>query len=272
MAFQDPEDEDSHVGTRDLTRWQTPVGSFLVACVRQLAKWIGHRWALLALLVVGIGGAVALTVASAEVYEAVADRDGIASLDQPALDAAIDVRSPWLNGAATAFTHLGGPVGMPVLAGTVTLALTLVRRSFTPLILMGVGAAGSLLMTVLGKDAIGRLRPDTDFAIPPFELSPSFPSGHTLNAVVLSGIVAYLLMLRQRRKRTRALTITVAVVFAFVMGLTRVYLGHHWLTDVAVAWTLGLAWLALVITAHRLLLTFRNHRRNRPGAQPGGIS
>lgn len=263
MSFQDPENEDHHVGTRDLTRWRTPIGRFLVTCVRAVAQWIGPRWALLLLLVVGIGAAVSLTVASAEVYEAVSDEDGIAALDRPALNAALELRSPWLNGAATAFTHLGGPVGMPILATCAVLALTLVRRSFTPFILMAVAAGGSLLMTVLGKDAIGRLRPDLQFAVPPFELSPSFPSGHTLNAVVISGITAYLLVLRQQSKRARALTITAAVVFAFLMGLTRVYLGHHWVTDVAVAWTLGLAWLALVITAHRLLLTFRNYRRER---------
>lgn len=263
MAFQDPENEDHHVGTRDLTRWTTPMGRFLVTCVRKAAHWIGPRWALLLLLAVGVGAAVALTLASAEVYESVAEEDGIAALDQPALNAALDLRSPWLNGAATAFTHLGGPIGMPILAAAAVVALTVVRRSITPLILMVVAAAGSLLMTVLGKDAIGRLRPDTEFAVPPFEVSPSFPSGHTLNAVVIAGITAYLLVLRQHRKRSRALTITAAIAFAFIMGLTRVYLGHHWVTDVAVAWTLGLAWLALVITAHRLLLTFRNYRRER---------
>lgn len=263
MSFQDPENEDHHVGTRDLTRWTTPLGRFLVTCVRSVAQWIGPRWALLLLLVVGIGAAVSLTVASAEVYEAVVEEDGIAALDRPALNAALELREPWLNGAATAFTHLGGPIGMPILATCAVLALTLVRRSVTPLILMVVAAGGSLLMTVLGKDAIGRLRPDLQYAVPPFEMSPSFPSGHTLNAVVISGITAYLLVLRQHSKRARALTITAAVLFAFIMGLTRVYLGHHWVTDVAVAWTLGLAWLALVITAHRLLLTFRNYRWER---------
>jgi membrane-associated phospholipid phosphatase len=263
MSFQDPENEDHHVGTRDLTLWRTPVGRLLVRGVRGVARWIGPRWTLLLLLAVGIGAAVSLTVASAEVYEAVSDEDGIAALDRPALDAALGLRSPWLNGAATAFTHLGGPVGMPILAVCAVLALTAVRRSVTPLILTAVAAGGSLLMTVLGKDAIGRLRPDLQYAVPPFELSPSFPSGHTLNAVVVSGAIAYLLVLRQQSKRARALTVLAAVVFAFIMGATRVYLGHHWVTDVAVAWTLGLAWLALVITAHRLLLTFRNYRRKR---------
>ncbi len=263
MSFKGPEQEDHHVGTRDLTRWSTPVGRFLVTCVRAVAGWIGPRWALLLLLVLGVGGAVGLTFASAEVYEAVKEQDDIASLDQPALDASLAIRSPWLNAVAVAFTSLGGTIGMPILATAATLALTAIRRSFTPLILMVAAAGGSLLMTVLGKDAVGRIRPNTDFAVPPFELSPSFPSGHTLNAVVIAGITAYLLVLRQHRKRTRALTIAAAVLFAFVMGLTRVYLGHHWVTDVAVAWTLGLAWLAIVITTHRLLLTFRNYRQER---------
>lgn len=262
MAYRDPENEERHVGARDLTRWESPPGRFLVGLVRSVAQWIGPRWTLLLLLVIGGGVAAGLTLASAEVYEAVAENEGIATLDEPALDAAIDLRSPWLNAAATAFTHLGGPLGMSILAVLATLGLTLVRRSITPLILMTAAAGGSLLMTVIGKNAIGRLRPDTVLAVPPFEISPSFPSGHTLNAVVIAGVVAYLLVLRQHRKRTRALTVTAAVVFAFLMGLTRVYLGHHWLTDVAVAWTLGIAWLAVVITIHRLLLTLRERRRD----------
>ena len=73
---------------------------------------------------------------------------------------------------------------------------------------------------------------------------------------------AYLVLLRLTSGRARVLTVTLAAAFALTMGLSRVYLGHHWLTDVLAAWSLGLAWLALIITAHRLYLTSRKRAAN----------
>ena len=98
--------------------------------------------------------------------------------------------------------------------------------------------------------------------MPPYEYAFSFPSGHTLNSTVIAGVVAYLLLRRLRTTWARALTVVLACVWAVVMGLSRVFLGHHWLTDVVFAWLLGTAWLALIITAHRLFLTVR---RAAPG-------
>ena len=255
-----PAHQDQYVGPRDLTRWTTPVGRLLVRCVRPIARWIGPHGALLLLIAIGGSVAAALTAASAEVYESVVESDGVAALDRPALDLAVSLRQDWLNALITGYTNIGGPVGMPILAVSIMVLLAVRRRSWAPVILLPAAAFGSLLMTVAGKDAIGRLRPPLELAVPPYESSPSFPSGHSLNALVIAGVVAYLLVVRQRRKRTRALTVVLATLFAVSMGISRVYLGHHWLTDVLVAWTLGTAWLAVVITAHRLFLTFRLHR------------
>ena len=162
--------------------------------------------------------------------------------------------------ASPAFTQLGGVVGMTIIATTLTLAMTLLWRSRTPLVLMIIAVAGSLAMTAVGKAAVGRVRPPTAEAVPPFETSPSFPSGHTLNSTVIAGLVAYLVILRLRSRLAHVLAILLALGWAVAMGLSRVFLGHHWVTDVIVGWALGLAWLSCVITAHRLFLIVRRSR------------
>jgi L-ascorbate metabolism protein UlaG (beta-lactamase superfamily) len=60
-----------------------------------------------------------------------------------------------------------------------------------------------------------------------------------------------------------------AIDFVRAVGAPRNLLGYHWLTDVLVAWALGLGWLTVVITAHRLLLTLR--RRDAAGQPPGPV-
>jgi len=256
-ANHQQQNQDQAREDRELGHWSTRAGQFLVRCISPLARWLGPAGALMLILLVGGGTAAALAAASAGIHQAVVSATGVATLDQPVLDFAVSVRRDWLDGLVVGFTDLGGPIGMSILSISVMVLLAVRRRSWTPLILMPAAAAGSLAMTIAGKDMIGRLRPPLELAIPPYESSPSFPSGHSLNALVLAGIVAYLLVIRRHRTSARILTVLLAALFAGAMGLTRVYLGHHWLTDVLVAWTLGVAWLAVVITAHRLFLTFR---------------
>jgi undecaprenyl-diphosphatase len=85
--------------------------------------------------------------------------------------------------------------------------------------------------------------------------------------------VAYLLVLRRRKAIARVLVTTAAVLLAVVVGITRVVLAAHWFTDVLAGWLLGAAWLAVVITAHRLYLTAR-HRGAPPGvsARPAAVA
>ncbi|MFK0008035.1 phosphatase PAP2 family protein [Paenarthrobacter sp. NPDC090520] len=253
--------QDRFVAGQDLTRWKSPAGRALAAGVQWITNLLGPYAALVITLGIGLLVAIALAVAFGEVYESVVEADGVAGLDHPALDAAKSIRSPALDTITTAYTNVGGTVGMPILAVGIMLLLALRRKSWTPVILMLAAGLGSLLMTVLGKPLFGRTRPDLSDAIPPYEHSPSFPSGHSLNAIVIAGIVAYLVILRVKTLRGRVTTIAIATVFSLTMGLSRVYLGHHWLTDVLAAWALGIAWLALVITAHRLYLTVRTSHR-----------
>ncbi|MCF3138300.1 phosphatase PAP2 family protein [Paenarthrobacter sp. AR 02] len=252
--------QDRFVAGQDLTRWKSPIGRTLARGAEWITRLLGPYAALIITLVVGLAVALSLALVFGEVYESVTEANGVAGLDHPALDAAKTVRSPALDVAITAYTNIGGTVGMPIIAVVIMIFLAVRRKSWTPVILMLAAGLGSLLITVLGKPLFGRTRPDLADAIPPYEHSPSFPSGHSLNSLVIAGIVAYLVILRVKTLRARVITVAVAAAFAITMGLSRVYLGHHWLTDVLAAWAIGISWLALVITAHRLYLTVRTRR------------
>ncbi|SDS54654.1 phosphatase PAP2 family protein [Agrococcus carbonis] len=262
-AEQGPEAErrqDTTVGLVELTRWRTPIGRALAGVAHRIGALLGPHAALVLVLVIGLAVTTALGFLAAEVYDAVTDRDGVAGVDRPVLDAILAVRDPATAVVVTHFTDLAGTVGMPLIAIGALLVLGIRRRSWTPPILIVAAGAGSLLMTVAGKLVVGRDRPPLADAVPPYELSASFPSGHTLNAVAILGIVAYLLILRRHHAWSRAAIIVGAVVATVLVAASRVYLGHHWVTDVVAGWLLGAAWLAMVITAHRLYLTLRADR------------
>ena len=236
--------------------------------LRQLTCYLTAN-ALLAVTAI-VGGLVilALTAASAGIYDAVAEEDGVSSLDQPTLDHVIAMRTPLANQVLTVFTHLGGLLGMTLIASTVTLLLVWRLRSLTPLILMTIAVAGSLTFTTVGKAIVGRARPPLSDAVPPYEHAFSFPSGHTLNSTVIAGMVAYLVARRLTSRIGIALCVVLAVAWAGAMGFSRIFLGHHWLTDVIFAWLLGMAWLAVLITAHAWSLLYAGPTAHASRPQP----
>jgi undecaprenyl-diphosphatase len=273
--LRDDTSAEERIGSRDLTQWRTAAGRRFASWVARrasgVARWSAAHVVLVVTAVVGGAAAVVLTAAAAEVYDAVTEADGIAGLDQPVLDQAIAWRSPGLDHAITLFTDVGGPIGMPIVAAVLTALMVWRWRSRTPLVLMVIAAAGSLAMTTTGKAFIGRARPPLSDAVPPYETSPSFPSGHTLNATVITAVLVYLVLRHLDAAWARVATVAVGAVFVATMGLSRVFLGHHWLTDVVAGWALGLGWAAAVITAHRLFLTVR--RRAPEGAtERAGVS
>jgi undecaprenyl-diphosphatase len=215
-----------------------------------------------------IGGALVLTLAllGAEVYSNVVDDEGLASLDIPALEYSQTLRNPEVDALATGFTNVGGGIGMPILASILTAWLTFLSRTWRPIVLVGGAALVSTLATTYGKRLVGRTRPDHSEAVPPYETSPSFPSGHTLNTTVVIGVLVYIMCLQFRILWARITAITAGAIFIIAMGLSRVFLGHHWLTDVMAGWVLGLAWVCMVILAHRLFHLVR--RREHAGPAP----
>src|SRR6476661_562035 len=200
----------------------------------RLGLWFKPYAALVLTILVGGAIIVSLALLSAEVYDNVVDSAGLANLDKPALAFMEGLRNPGLDAFITGFTNIGGGIGMPILASILTALLIYTSRTWRPLILIGGAAAVSVTATSLGKKLIGRTRPDHADAVPPYENSPSFPSGHTLNTTVVIALVVYLACLQIKRISARIGLITAGVIFIVAMGLSRVYLGHHWMTDVII--------------------------------------
>lgn len=217
---------------------------------------------LLSALVAGIGAT----------YDSVKEADGLARVDRPMLDWMIGHRSPTLDSVVTAFTNIGGPTLLPIIATFVTVLLAWRWRSWTPVAFMLVATAGSLAMTAAGKDLAARVRPPHSLAVPPLENSPSFPSGHTLNSTVIAIVLSYLVVLHVDNRRARTSVITALAVYAMAMGLSRVFLGHHWFTDVVAGWVAGVAWGLAVVFAHRLLLALQRQRHEQHQRHPHGTS
>lgn len=232
--------------------------------MRRWGKWVVPYAALWITMLIGGVVIVMLALLSAEVYDNVVDDAGLANLDKPTLSFMEHLRSPGLDSFVTGFTNIGGGIGMPILASILTAWLTWVSRTWRPLILIGGAAAVSITATSLGKKLIGRARPDHADAVPPYENSPSFPSGHTLNTTVVIGLVVYLACLQVHRTIARVGLIAAGVLFIFAMGMSRVYLGHHWMTDVIIGWVLGFGWVGIVILAHRLFHVLRHREHTGP--------
>ncbi|MFT4297122.1 MAG: phosphatase PAP2 family protein [Micropruina sp.] len=259
-------------GEHDLTSWHSAAGRRLQTAFDALAERL-RSTDLAALLLLGVAAALALgtTWVAGEIYEAVVAGDSVALLDHPTLDWVLGVRTPELNTVIAAFSASGGSLWMSVITGVLVAAMCLGWRRWTPLVLTAIAVAGSLGMTVVGKQLVGRARPPLELSIPPPETSASFPSGHSLNSIVIAGMFCYLLVSHLITLTARAVTVTLTALYTLAMGLSRVYLGHHWLTDVLAAWCLGLAWLTLVITCHRLWVTqHRDHALGRRLADTAG--
>jgi uncharacterized protein (TIGR03382 family) len=135
--------DDRFVGDTDLARWKTPAGRWMASRTQRLSARLGPHGALILILVAGALFAALLAFVTGSVYDAVTEADGVAALDHPVLDAAKSLRSPVLDTAVTAYTDVGGTIGMPILGLIATVWLALRRRSWTPVILIVTAAAGS---------------------------------------------------------------------------------------------------------------------------------
>jgi undecaprenyl-diphosphatase len=157
----------------------------------------------------------------------------------------------WVEELARDITGLGGAGVLAILTLTSAGFLALQRRTHLALYLLVAVGGGTIVSTLL-KNVFDRPRPDL---VPHGSLvyTSSFPSGHSMLSAVAFLTLGALLASGQTNWRIRVYLIGLAVFLAVLVGISRVYLGVHWPTDVLAGWTAGAAWALLCwVVAERL--------------------
>jgi undecaprenyl-diphosphatase len=185
------------------------------------------------------------------------DRALMLALRDPA-DPAAPIGPFWLRKAMVELTNLGSGSELTLIV-IVAAGLLIVRRAFrTALLLVAATASGGLMVSLL-KARFAHPRPTLVDHLVEVQ-SASFPSAHAANSAIVFLTVATFLLRIETGAIERIYTIAVAILLTLLVGISRVYLGVHWPSDVAAGWMLGSAWAILWWVAVAALT---------PGGTPG---
>ena len=155
------------------------------------------------------------------------------------------VRTPALVEAAKVVTRAGDSVSVILMTAIAAVVLFVLGRKHEAVFVVATVGGGWLLGRVI-QELVHRMRPTNVNLIPlPHEFS--FPSGHSLATVLLFGALSFIALGEIRRPWLRYGLVAVFALLAIAVGMSRVYLGVHWLGDVIGAWLLGGAVLLVAV-------------------------
>ncbi len=177
---------------------------------------------------------------------------GVAEADSRTLDSSIllsmrvtghpdlPIGPPWLHAAMFDISSLGSGMVLNLLI-LATCGFLLVKGKLKRALWLAAAAiTGSIAVTLL-KHGFGRPRPELiDHLVATQTLS--FPSGHAANSALIYLTIAALAGDHETSRPARIYLLAVAITLTLLIGLSRVYLGVHWPSDVLAGWTFGAAW------------------------------
>jgi undecaprenyl-diphosphatase len=156
--------------------------------------------------------------------------------DAPILNGLHHWATPRLDRFFILMTRLGYVRGVVPVDVMLLLFLTF-RRRFRDGLFFGIAVSGSAILNIAAKNYFARARPDLWVSLMP-ETTYSFPSGHAMGSITL----AFATILLCWPTRWRWPVVFGALVFVLLVGISRVYLGVHYPSDILAGWTAALAW------------------------------
>jgi undecaprenyl-diphosphatase len=221
-------------------------------------------------LIVGLGASILLFVflrLASEVIEGETmafDTKILQALRSPA-DPSMPLGPPWIENALLDLTAIGGTTILTLVALAVVGFLLLQARYRTALVVALTTTSGELVNGVL-KSAFNRPRPSI---VPHLRtaFSTSFPSGHAMESAIVYLTLGAILMRAAESRFTKAYILGVAVLLTMLVGVSRVYLGVHYPTDVIGGWIIGFVWASICwLVAQRFEGTTRIEAEKRKSA------
>lgn len=138
------------------------------------------------------------------------------------------------------FTALGG-IAVLTLASVGVAGYLVIRKKYHLLMLLLASVCGGVLWSLILKNSFDRPRPDYASSLS-HVLTSSFPSGHSMLSAVMYLTLGVMLARTQTQFRLRVYFIGIAVLLTILTGISRVYLGVHYPTDVLAGWLAGVVW------------------------------
>ncbi len=159
--------------------------------------------------------------------------------------------NPLLNEIMTFITNIASPTNLTILSIILFGTLIYKKKWYYSLLLL-FSMAGGLLFEVLTKLIIHRPRPENAL----LEVSGySFPSGHATMAIIFFSVLLYAFKDEIKNRASKNIFITSNVIIFLIIGLSRIYLNVHWLSDVLAGFGLGLFWLTLLILIFKIIIS-----------------
>ncbi len=185
-----------------------------------------------------------------QLAEDVVTRDAITHFDQALANALHQLATPVSTLAFQVISALGSPV-LTVLVIGMTL-FYLLRRHWRHALIWVVAFVGGQGLNWLLKQLFARPRPYfTDPLV--VEANYSFPSGHAMWSFIVYGLLAYFALIDLPNRGARWLAIAGAAFLIFMIGLSRIYLGVHYFSDVLGGYIAAAVWLSACITGMEAL-------------------
>ena len=241
-------------------RWHQRHPHALATHAKSLVQRFGWSWSppayLTTHLVLGLLVSIAGLWLFASLAEGVVEHEPVTRLDVAVDDAlhahttAIGVR------LARVLSDIGSPTAMTVLM--VVVAIVLWTRRERALFATWIAAfGGGAILDQLLKVLFHRPRPT--FAAPIIIAHGfSFPSGHAMGSLVGFGVLAYLALRLAHSHGQRLTIITIAIAFIVAIGLSRLYLGVHYLSDVVAGYAAGIVWLGACLSGAEIVAPRRS--------------